>query len=85
MSKLHELLRVVAVGGVHGYDELAEKLSIPVPLLEAMIEDLARLGYLRSAEAACGERCESCPIGGCSITGRGRLWVLTEKGARAAT
>jgi hypothetical protein len=48
------------------------------------LENLARLGYLRSAETACGEDCQHCPIGGCSVTGRGRLWVLTEKGARAA-
>lgn len=85
MSKLHELLRLVAEGGVHSYDDLAEELALPLPLLEAMLEDLGRLGYLRPAEAACGENCQDCPIGGCSVAGRGRLWVLTDKGARAAT
>jgi hypothetical protein len=84
MSGLEELLRLVAEGGVHSYEELAAALSVPLPLLEAMLENLARLGYLRSAEAACGEDCRHCPIGGCSVAGRGRLWVLTEKGARAA-
>ena len=85
MSKLNELLRLVAVGGVHSYDELAEKLALPLPLLEAVLEDLGRRGYLRPAEAACSDNCTKCPIGGCSVAGRGRLWVLTEKGARAAT
>lgn len=85
MSDLQELLRLVAEGGVHSYEELAADLSVPVPLLEAMLENLARLGYLRLAEAACDQACESCPIGGCSVAGRGRLWVLTEKGARAVT
>jgi hypothetical protein len=84
MSNLEELLRLVAVGGVHSYEELAAALSVSVPLLEAMLENLARLGYLRLAETACGENCHNCPIGGCSVAGQGRLWVLTEKGARAA-
>lgn len=91
MSMLQALLRRVAEGGVHSYKELAEALSVPLPLLEAMLEDMARLGYLRPAEAACpsgrqgdtGE-CRGCPLGGCSIAGRGRVWVLTEKGSRAA-
>lgn len=85
MSKLNELLRLVAEGGVHSYDELAGRLALPLPLLEAMLEDLGRRGYLRPAEAACSDNCTKCPIGGCSVAGRGRLWVLTEKGARAAT
>ena len=85
MSKLQELLRLVAVGGVHSYDELAETLALPLSLLEAMLEDLGRMGYLRPAEAACSDNCAKCPMGGCSVAGRGRLWVLTEKGARAAT
>lgn len=85
MSKLHDLLRLVAEGGVHSYDDLAEKLAVPLPLLGAMLEDLGRLGYLRPAEATCGKNCQSCPIGGCSVAGRSRLWVLTEKGAQAAT
>jgi DNA-binding IscR family transcriptional regulator len=84
MSNLQELLRLVAVGGVHSYEELAADLSVSVPLLEAMLENLARLGYLRSAEATCGQNCDRCPVGGCSVAGRGQLWVLTEKGARAA-
>ncbi len=91
MSTLQELLRLVAVGGVHSYEELATALSVPLPLLEAMLENLARLGYLRAVDAACGgdgPGCPSgghgCPGGGCSVAGRGRIWVLTEKGARAA-
>ena len=84
MSGLEELLRLVATGGVHSYEELAAALSVPPPLLDAMLENLARLGYLRSVEAACGQDCDGCPLGGCSVAGRGRLWVLTEKGARAA-
>jgi len=81
---IEELLRLVAGGGVHSYEDLAQHLSISMPLLEMMLEDLARLGYLRPVDNGCGMHCAGCSIGGCSIRGPGRLWTLTEKGTRAA-
>ena len=82
---IEQLLRILAEGGVHSYEELAERLSVPTPLLEMMLEDLSRLGYLRSINNGCGTRCAGCSIGGCSIAGPSRLWVLTEKGSNAAS
>ena len=82
---IEQLLRFVAEGGVHSYEDLAKRLSVPHPLLEMMLEDLSRLGYLRPADSDCGTHCASCTIGSCSITGPGRLWTLTGKGARAAS
>jgi hypothetical protein len=81
---LEELLKAVAEGGIYSYEDLAKRLSISQPLLEAMLEDLARLGYLRSVGDGCGRQCAGCPIGPCSVAGAGRLWALTDKGARAA-
>jgi len=81
---LEELLRRLAAGGVHSYEELVTGLSISPEMLEVMLEDLARLGYLRAVETSCDNGCHGCPAGGCSISGRGRLWSLTAKGARAA-
>lgn len=81
---IEQLLRFVAEGGVHSYGDLAKRLSVSLPLLEMMLEDLSRLGYLRPADVDCGAHCASCPIGGCSIVGPNRLWTLTDKGARAA-
>ncbi len=81
---IEQLLRILAEGGVHSYEDLAERLSVPMPLLEMMLEDLSRLGYLRSMSNNCGMHCAGCSSGSCSIAGRGRLWTLTEKGARAA-
>ena len=82
MSMLEELLELVAEGGVHSYEDLTQRLSITRPLLEAMLEDLARLGYLRAVGDECGDRCSACPVGSCSVAGPGRLWSLTDKGAR---
>jgi hypothetical protein len=81
---LEKLLKLLAEGGVHSYEDLEKGLSVSQPLLEMMIEDLARRGYLRPVGSGCDGRCAGCSIGGCCITGPGHLWVLTEKGTRAS-
>ena len=81
---LKDLLQLIARGGVRRYEDLTQELAITQPLLEAMLEDLARLGYLRAVGATCDTKCKSCPMGGCSIAGPGKLWTLTEKGVSAA-
>lgn len=81
---VERLLRLLAEGGVHSYGDLTRHLLISQPLLEAVLEDLARLGYLRLVEEGC-EGCHGgCPTGGCSIAGPGHLWTLTDKGHGAA-
>jgi hypothetical protein len=81
---LEKLLRIVAEGGIRSCEDLAGHLSIPQPLLETMVEELARLGYLRAVGDECGGHCAGCSIGGCSVAGSGRLWTLTGKGIRVA-
>jgi hypothetical protein len=81
---LEELLQLVAEGGAHSYEDLAEHLSISQPMLEAMLENLARLDYLRSVDGGCREQCTACHASGCAVAGPGRLWTLTDKGARSA-
>lgn len=84
---LEKLLQLTSEGGVHSYDELAARLGVSRPLVEAMIEDLVRLGYLRPAIDACegSPACRAgCGLGGCGSVGAGPLWTLTERGARAA-
>lgn len=81
---LEDLLRQLGRGGVQSYQDLASALSISEPLLEAMLENLARLGYLRPVASCSDQACHSCSGGGCSVQGQGRLWSLTERGLRAA-
>lgn len=81
---LKDLLRLMGEGGAHSYDDLAGRLGVSRPLVEAMIQDLARLGYLRPAAGACAgaPACRAgCSLGGCST---GPLWTLTAKGTQAA-
>ena len=79
---LEQILEVVAQGGIRSVQELAERLAVSPILLERMLEDLARLGYLRTVDAGCQGSCDGCAMGGCSVAGAGRVWVLTDKGAR---
>ena len=81
---LEKLLALVGEGGMHSYDDLAARLGASRPLVEAMIQDLVRLGYLRPAIDACGgsPACRAgCGLSGCST---GPLWTLTERGVKAA-
>jgi DNA-binding IscR family transcriptional regulator len=82
---IEQLLSLIAEGGIHSYDELAQRLSIPQPLLEAMLEDLSRLGYLKTVQNGCGGHCGACQVSGCAVVGTRRLWTLTDKGVRAAS
>jgi hypothetical protein len=81
---LEDLLQIIAQGGIHSYTDLTERLAVPESLVEAMVEDLARMGYLKAIADSCEGHCRGCSVGSCSITGPGRLWSLTEKGARVA-
>lgn len=81
---LDELLQSIGEGGIHSYDDLAARLGVSRPLVEAMILDLVRLGYLRPAIDGCGgsPACRAgCSLASCSTR---PLWTLTERGARAA-
>lgn len=77
---MEDLLQLLAEGGAHSYDDVAKRLSVSQPLLEAVLEDLARLGYLRLVGNSCDSHCADCSMGGCAIGGPDRLWTLTEKG-----
>jgi hypothetical protein len=79
---LEHLLRLVTEGGVFTYEELAERLSVSQPLLEAMLEELARLDYVRVVTAGCSGHCAGCSMAGCSGIGSGHVWALTDLGTR---
>lgn len=80
---LEQLLRLIAERGVSSYDELAERASVSRPLLAAMLEEMARLGYLRAVGDGCAAACSGCSMAGCSVVGVGRMWALTEMGSRS--
>ena len=80
---MRELIRVIAEGQAHSQVELARRLGVSEGLVEQMLKDLARMGYLEPI-AGCADQCAACPLARMCIVGRPRrAWVLTEKGQRA--
>ena len=83
---LMRLLQLVAEGGVHSYTTIAGQLDVSTGLLEQMLRDLARMGYVAPVGGACDtSQCHHCPLGGsCATDTQGNVWALTEKGVQAA-
>ena len=68
MSRLLELLRA---GGTHRVTGLARELDTTSELVKAMLEDLARMGYLKQVGEECTDKCVSCPLAGLCTAGEG--------------
>jgi hypothetical protein len=81
---LEDLLDILREGSAYSYDELAARLGTSQVMLETMLEDLGRMGYIKQVAAACEGACASCSMNGvCAVGSSGRVWTLTEKGANA--
>jgi Mn-dependent DtxR family transcriptional regulator len=78
---LKRLLSLLGQGGVHSYASLARQLDVSEDLLEQMLEDLARMGYLRPVANGCEAHCAGCRMAEtCAIGSPTQVWTLTEKG-----
>ena len=84
---LMQLLRLIGRGGIHRPRDLAAELDTTPALVEGMLADLERMGYLESVSDRCGPAaCAGCghtcagPLG--MIARGGKLWALTARGAR---
>lgn len=85
-SLLQNMLTALASGEMCTLGDLAEELKVGEPLLEQMLKDLERGGYLQTISiSGCGD-CTSCPLQErtCKVKGGSRAWFLTEKGRRIA-
>ena len=91
---LERLLDLLASGGVHTPGELAARLGVSDGLLDQMLTDLSRMGYLRQvgdvediacapSPAAPSSRCGGCSLVSACAVGAGksgsRVWALTDK------
>lgn len=83
---LDELLHLLRGGGTHRVGDLARKLDTTPEMVEFVLEDLERMGYLRRVGGACEGRCSTCPMAGlCAAGSGGQIWTLTGKGQGEAT
>lgn len=82
---LIELLELIAKEGMRQPSELASVMGVSTSLLESMLADLERMGYLEKLDAICETGCKNCPSK-CvmSVMNAPRVWKLTDKGRRAA-
>ncbi len=76
---LEKLLQLLAEGGLYRYEDLMERLAVSRAMVEAMVEELVRLGYLRPIHNQCGTSCALCAKGHCLVSEGDHLWGLTEK------
>ena len=77
---LDRLLSLLRAGGTRRVSDLADVLDTTPELVEMMLEDLARMGYLKPVSGGCGSGCSSCPMSGmCTVGGGERIWTLTDK------
>jgi len=82
---LSRLLNLLHEGGTRRISDLARELDTTPELVEAMLEDLTRMGYVKRVTSQCSEKCSGCPMsdtcaaGGSLEDGRsGEIWVLAE-------
>ena len=72
---LELLLARIARGGSFSTTSLSHELGVSPELLEAMLADLIRAGYLRQVER-CGETgCAGCQVAA-ACQPREKVWVL---------
>ena len=83
---LKEIMQALDKGDVASTMQLAKILGVSEGLVAQMIQDLEHGGYLASLASGCtATSCQSCPFSkSCGSTAIAKMWVLTEKGRRAA-
>jgi len=83
---LNRLLSLLEEGGTRRVSDLAEELGTTPELVEVMLEDLTRMGYVKPVTSQCPDKCATCPMADACAAGApsgdggaGRVWVLTER------
>ena len=81
---LKALLKQITQGGTWTVESLARELETSPQMIQAMVQDLARRGYLKPAQQACSGACASCPVAGRCIKSSAQT-VWTWQGSRKTT
>lgn len=83
---LDRLLELLREGDTRRISDLARELGTTPDLVRAMMEDLARMGYVKRGATECSEECASCPMSALCVAGSGsqgrrsgQVWVLANE------
>jgi len=61
-------------------EQLGQMLNVPVELIQNMVADLSKRGYLNSYDN-CLSACDHCPLSvACDGKQHPKIWTLSEKG-----
>ena len=77
---LAQLLEEIQRGETLQPAALAHKMNISVGLVQAMLENLERMGRLKQISTDCGDACGDCSLGeacGDKTRQKGRVWRVT--------
>ncbi len=75
---LERLLDLVQAGGTRSIDELACALDTTPELIQAMLENLGRMGYLKVVDGACSAPCGDCALASdCGAGAGSKVWAVT--------
>ena len=75
---LEKLLKRISQGGGFSTHSLALELGITNELMEAMLGDLVRAGYLRPLERCREAGCSNCGAS-TSCQPHGKIWLLADR------
>ena len=59
---IKKLLSIIKEGKVHSIREMAQTLNVSQNLVEQMISDLVRKGYLKEQPQECSQLCGDCSL-----------------------
>jgi predicted ArsR family transcriptional regulator len=78
VTMLEKLLEIIARGKGFSLQTLAQELGTSEAMVEMMLADLVRMGYLRSVEHCADTACSGCgAAGSCKL--HGKMWTQGEK------
>lgn len=78
---LNKLLVLLKEGGTQRVSDLARALDTTPELVEAMLEDLERMGYIKPVSGSCSDKCATCPMADSCAAGAGgeQIWTLVDR------
>jgi predicted ArsR family transcriptional regulator len=76
---LERLLNLLRDPRTHSLVDLASALDTSPEMVQAMLKDLERMGYVRQV-TGCAQNCSGCPMNSsCTLAGPTRIWALVER------
>lgn len=80
---LYKIIKMLADEHTYSIAEIADNLNISSDLMDSMLRDLARMGYIKDTSPAktCTDGCNGCSVSPtCGVNST--TWELTEKSKR---